>query len=66
MIYGEHSQMFSSRAADYIRSNTSDNIPMVQINNAYHHIMLDQPLAFSSAIDALLQGFLGCGSNSEV
>ena len=66
VIYGEHSQMFSRRAADYIRSNTSDNIPMVQINNAYHHIMLDQPLAFSSAINALLQGFLDTDSNSEV
>ena len=57
VIYGEHSQMFSSKAAKHIRSNSSDNIPMVQINNAYHHIMLDQPLAFSAAIDAVLQGF---------
>ena len=53
----KHSQMFSSKAAKHIRSNSSDNIPMVQINNAYHHIMLDQPLAFSAAIDAVLQGF---------
>ena len=57
VIFGEHSQMFSSRAAKHIRLNSSDNIPMVQINNAYHHIMLDQPLAFSAAIDAVLQGF---------
>ena len=45
------------RAAKHIRSNSSDNIPMVQINDAHHHIMLDQPLAFSAAIDAVLQGF---------
>ena len=57
VIYGEHSQMFSSKAAKHIRSNTCDNIPMVQINNAHHHIMLDQPLAFSASIDAVLQGF---------
>ena len=57
VIFGEHSQMFSSQAAKHIRLNSSDNIPMVQINNAYHHIMLDQPLAFSAAIDAVLQGF---------
>ena len=49
--------MFSSKAAKHIRSNTCDNIPMVQINNAHHHIMLDQPLAFSASIDAVLQGF---------
>ena len=49
--------MFSPRVAEHIKSKSSDNIPMIQINDAHHHIMLDQPLAFSAAIDALLQNF---------
>ena len=57
IIYGEHSHMFTRCAADYIQSSTSDNVPMVKINNAHHHLMLDQPLAFSAAIDSILQCF---------
>lgn len=57
VIYGEHSVMFTRRAADYIRSNTSHKVPMVKINSAHHHLMLDQPLAFSAAIDSILQCF---------
>ena len=57
VIHGEHSNMFSPRVAEHIKSKSRGNIPMIQINDAHHHIMLDQPLAFSAAIDALLQNF---------
>jgi len=58
VIFGEHSNMFSSRVAEHIKNKSSGNIPMIQINDAHHHIMLDQPLAFAVAIDALLQSFM--------
>lgn len=58
VIHGEHSNMFSPRVAEHIKSKSRGNIPMIQINDAHHHIMLDQPLAFAVAIDALLQSFM--------
>ncbi len=58
VIYGEHSNMFSQRVAEHIKNKSESNIPMVQINDAHHHIMLDQPLAFTATIDALLQSFM--------
>lgn len=57
VIYGEHSTMFGSTVAEYLNRNTKKFIPMVPIKAAYHHIMLDQPIGFSAAIDSLLQGF---------
>ena len=57
VIFGEHSSMFSRRAADYVRSNTLDSVPIVKINDAHHHLMLDQPLALAAAIDSILQCF---------
>ena len=32
-------------------------IPMITIPDAYHHVMLDQPLAFVSAVRGLLAGW---------
>ena len=58
IVFGEHSNMFSRRVAEYVRDKSHANVPMIQINDAHHHIMLDQPLAFSAAIDALLQSFV--------
>ncbi len=40
--------------AAYMRSVLADNAPYVEVPEADHHIMLDQPLAFVAAIEALL------------
>ncbi len=58
IVYGEHSSMMSPAAAAYLRQATQDHgsaVPMVQIPDAYHHIMLDQPLALVAALSSLLQ-----------
>lgn len=59
IIYGEHSEMFGPDAARFIRDRARDPIPMVRVPNAYHHIMLDEPIAFAATIDALLQSLAG-------
>ncbi len=55
IIYGEHSEMMSAAAHAYIHDTTEGSIPSIQIADAYHHIMLDQPIALAAAIDSLLQ-----------
>lgn len=51
-VYGEYSMMMSARVRDFL---TSREIPLVRVADAHHHIMLDQPLALASALEALLQ-----------
>jgi pimeloyl-ACP methyl ester carboxylesterase len=40
--------------ADYIYELLDRNAPVVEIPQAYHHLLLDQPLAFVSALRAIL------------
>ena len=55
VVYGELSEMMSPEARDYIRAETDGSVPVVGIPDAYHHVMMDQPLALVSALDAILQ-----------
>ena len=55
IICGAQSQMMSDRAIEYVRTLTGGSVPIVKVPGAYHHIMMDQPIAFASVIDALLQ-----------
>ncbi|MGK0224367.1 MAG: pimeloyl-ACP methyl ester carboxylesterase [Limisphaerales bacterium] len=55
VIYGEHSTMMSARVREYVNHVSEDPIAQVCIRDAYHHLMMDQPIAFSSTIDSLLQ-----------
>lgn len=59
IIYGQHSIMMSDKARAYMAAETGGTVPMVKIHDAHHHLMLDQPLAFAAAIDALLQSMSG-------
>lgn len=61
IIHGQHSTMFQPGAAQHIRSVSDARIPMVEVPGAWHHIMMDQPVALASTVDAMLQG-LGAGS----
>lgn len=55
IIYGEHSDMMSARVREYLTSEGQGAIPILRVTGAYHHIMMDQPIAFATAIDALLK-----------
>ena len=54
VVYGERSALFDSDTEDHLRELGADRVPMVAIPDARHHLMLDQPLAFTSALRAIL------------
>jgi pimeloyl-ACP methyl ester carboxylesterase len=51
---GEHSVLMPPRIGDYIFELLDRAAPVVEIPEAQHHIMLDQPLALVAALRALL------------
>ena len=54
VIYGEHSDLFSQDIADYMFKVLDESVPFFGIPEARHHLFLDQPLAFVSALRTLL------------
>ena len=54
VIRGETSQLFKAVDADYLMSLLPPGSPSIVIPEAEHHVMIDQPLAFVSALRALL------------
>lgn len=54
VIYGEDSYLFSQEVADYMFKVLDESVPFVGIPEAQHHLFLDQPLAFVSALRTLL------------
>lgn len=54
IVYGQQSLLFDDDSAAYIRELGGDNIPMIGIPNARHHLMLDQPIAFLTALRSVL------------
>lgn len=55
IVYGAESSLFQPHTADYMRELTNHKTPIVGIEGAYHHVMLDQPLALAATLNALLQ-----------
>ncbi|MEL0082274.1 MAG: alpha/beta hydrolase [Gammaproteobacteria bacterium] len=53
-IYGEHSLVVSEQVINYLREAFADTVPMVQIPDAHHHLLIDQPLALVSTLRTLL------------
>lgn len=51
---GGLSELVPDRVADYMGSLQDPPVPMITVPGAYHHVMLDQPLAFVSAVRGLL------------
>jgi len=54
VIYGEDSYLFTQDIADYMFKVLDESVPFVGIPDAQHHLFLDQPLAFVSALRTLL------------
>ena len=54
IVYGEKSKLFDSDSAAYIRELGGGHIPMIAVPEAEHHLMLDQPLAFVTALRSVL------------
>jgi pimeloyl-ACP methyl ester carboxylesterase len=54
VIYGDNSDLFTQEIADFMFKVLDESVPFVAIPDAQHHLFLDQPLAFVSALRTLL------------
>jgi pimeloyl-ACP methyl ester carboxylesterase len=54
VIYGDNSYLFTQDVADFMFKVLDESVPFVAIPDAQHHLFLDQPLAFVSALRTLL------------
>ncbi len=53
-IYGEKSMFAQGDSLNHLRDQAKGRSPFVMMPDAYHHLMMDQPLAFVSTIRTLL------------
>jgi len=54
VVRGEKSRLFAAQDAAYLMSLIPPGSPYVEIPEAEHHVMIDQPLAFVAGLRALL------------
>jgi pimeloyl-ACP methyl ester carboxylesterase len=54
VMYGEQSDLFSQDVADFMFETLDESVPFVGIPQARHHLFLDQPIAFVSALRTML------------
>ncbi len=52
-IYGEKSKFCEQEWLDHVRKMTGGRSPIIVLPDAHHHLMMDQPIAFISALRAL-------------
>lgn len=57
LIYGATSAVVSRRTVAYMSKVMGPQAPVVEIPEAHHHVMLDQPLAFVAALRAIFDGW---------
>jgi pimeloyl-ACP methyl ester carboxylesterase len=53
-LYAEHSSVVSDQVRDYLRATLPQEVPMIEIPDAHHHLLIDQPLALVSTLRSLL------------
>jgi len=58
LLFGENSALVSRHTALYMSSLLGPDAPIVEVPEAQHHVMLDQPLAFVAALRTLLQSWV--------
>ena len=58
IIYGTESNMMSEEILNFIKDNVSGNTPMIAIEKAAHHILLDQPLTLAEEIKKIAKKWI--------
>ena len=56
LIYGEHSEFFTSKSADYMKE-LQPNLEVFELADAQHHLFLDQPESFMSQLSEILKSW---------
>jgi pimeloyl-ACP methyl ester carboxylesterase len=54
LIYGEHSEVVTPEVAAYTAEMMPPGSPVIALAGAYHHLLLDEPLAFVAALSRVL------------
>jgi pimeloyl-ACP methyl ester carboxylesterase len=54
VVHGQRSGIVDASVTDYMAERLGRRAPFVEIPEAHHHLILDQPLAFVAAVRALL------------
>lgn len=54
LIYGQNSALVNRETATYMSGLMGADAPVVELPQAHHHVMLDQPLSFVATLRALL------------
>ena len=57
LMWGELSERFDAHARQVTREQFEGVLPLVEIANARHHIMLDEPLALVAALRTQLSNW---------
>ena len=57
IMWGARSSLVGPAVVEYARSLAPAGSPMIEIPDADHHVMIDQPLAFVAALRGLLAGW---------
>jgi pimeloyl-ACP methyl ester carboxylesterase len=55
LFKGDKSVIWDEDVGDYMRDLLNRQVPFIEIPEARHHVMLDQPLAFVAALRTMLQ-----------
>jgi len=55
LVHGQYSALVDAERAAYMSSLMGARAPVIEIPRAQHHLMLDQPLAFVSALATLIE-----------
>lgn len=58
LLFGQNSALVSRATASYMSELMGPDAPVIEIPEAQHHLMLDQPLAFVAALRAVLETWL--------
>ncbi|MEA1890425.1 MAG: alpha/beta hydrolase [Pseudomonadota bacterium] len=55
IIYGQHSKILNKETAENMRDEIKNALGVIEIKGAYHHIMLDQPIALIEELKKILK-----------
>jgi pimeloyl-ACP methyl ester carboxylesterase len=58
-IHGSDSMLMTPASVDYVRGLTGPSVPFVAVPAAHHHLFLDQPIAFATAVSTVIATWTG-------
>ena len=59
IVRGEHSRTVSHELAEYMADLAGPGTPLVELQGAHHHVLLDEPLALVEVVEEILASWGG-------